>query len=68
MSENSGYGVSFGTVRITDLDFADDAEFRATEVLSEAVYSPCEAESPEPRVSWMKTKVQASGDIPDARR
>ena len=25
LSERSGYGVSFGTLRITDLDFADDA-------------------------------------------
>ena len=36
MSEKSGCGVSFGTVRITDLDIADDAVIFAetTEVLA----------------------------------
>ena len=33
MSEKSGFGLSFGSVRITDLDFADDAVvFAQTEV------------------------------------
>ena len=43
ISEKSGCGVSFGTVRITDLDFADDAVkfaettevFAALDLLSE---------------------------------
>ena len=42
MSENSGRGVSFGTVRITtDLDFAEDAIMPAetTEDLAEALES-----------------------------
>ena len=39
MSENSGCEVSFGTVRITDLDSADDAVIFAetTDVLAEAL-------------------------------
>ena len=41
MSEKSGCGVSFGTVRITDLDLADDAVIfaEATEVLAGALDS-----------------------------
>ena len=56
----------FGTVRITDLDFADDAVIIAetTEVLAGALdLLSEEAEPLELRVSWIKTKVQAFGDI-----
>ena len=62
MSEKSGYGVSFGLVPITYLDFADDAVILAetTEVFAE------EAEALGLRVSWMETKVQAFADILDA--
>ena len=61
MSERSDCGVSFGTVRITDLDFADDAVIFAetTEVLAEALDSLNEEAEPLGlRVSWIKTKVQ----------
>ena len=65
----SGCGVSFGEVRITDLDFADDAVIfaetldvliMALETLSE------EAEPLGLRVSWVKTKIQDFGSILDA--
>ena len=64
MSEKSGCGVSFGKVRITDLDFADDAVIFAeiTEVLAGALEG---AEPLELRVSWIKTKVKAFCDILD---
>ena len=60
MSEKSGYGVSFGTVRITDLDFADDAVILAetAEVLAGALDSLSkEAEPLGLRVSLIKIKV-----------
>ena len=59
MSEKTVCGVSFGTVRITDLHFEDDAVIFAetTEVLPRALGL---------RVSWIKTKVEALGDILDA--
>ena len=66
MLENSSCGVSFGTVRITDVDFADDAIIFAetTEVLSGALdLLSEEAESLELRVSCIMTKVQAFVDI-----
>ena len=69
MLEKSGCGVSFGTVRIADLDFADDAVIFAetTEVPVEALESLSqEAELLGLRVSWIKTKVQAFSDILDA--
>ena len=69
MSEKSGCGVSFGTVRISDLHFADDAVIFAetTEVLPGALDSLSEEAEPLGlRVSWIKTKVQAFGDILDA--
>ena len=65
----SGCGVSFGEIRITDLDFADDAVIfaetldvliMALETLSE------EAEPLGLRVSWIKTKIQDFGSILDA--
>ena len=61
--------MSFGTVRITDLDFADDAVIFAetTEVLTGALDSLSEEAEPLGlRVSWIKTKVQAFGDTLDA--
>ena len=54
MSENSGYGLSFGKVTITSLDFADyEAIFaETTKVLLEALESLSEeAEPPGLRVS-----------------
>ena len=58
--EKSGCGLSFGTVRITDLDFADDAVIFAetTKVLEGALNSLSEEAEPLGlRVSWIKTKV-----------
>ena len=48
MSEKTGCGMSFGTVRITDLDFADDAVILAktTEVLAGALDSLSEEAEP----------------------
>ena len=69
IEENSGCGVSYGTVRITVLDFVDDAVVYAetTEVLAEALESLYEeTESLRLRVPWIKTKVQAFVDIIDA--
>ena len=68
MLEKSGCGVSFGSVRINDLDFADDAVIfvKTTEILAGALDSMSgEAVPLGLRVSWIKTKVQAFGDIPD---
>ena len=69
MSEKSDCRVPFGRVRITDLDFADDAVVLAetTEVLAEALDSLWEEAEPLGlRESWIKTKVQAFGEILDA--
>ena len=65
MSEKSGCGVSFGTIRIIYLDFADVAVIFAdtTEVLAGAL--DLMSEEAEPlglRVFWIETKVQAFGD------
>ena len=69
MSERSSCGTSFENVKISDLDFADDAVIfaetldillGALEVLNE------ESEPLELRVSWVKTKIQAFSDILDA--
>ena len=69
MSERSSCGVSFGNVKISDLDFADDAVIfaetldillGALEVLNEM------SEQLGLRVSWVKTKIQAFNDILDA--
>ena len=60
--------MSFGTVRITNHDFAGDAVIFAetTEILAAALDSPsAEAEPLGLRVSWIKSKVQAFGDILD---
>ena len=64
MLEKSGSEVSFGTVQITDLDFADDAIIFAetTEVLAGAL--DLLSEEAEPlglQISWINTKVQAFG-------
>ena len=54
LSEKSGCGVSTGTVRFTDFDFADDAIIFAetTEVLPEDLQSQCrmDCESPGSRL------------------
>ena len=69
MSERSSCGASFGNVKISDLDFADDAVIFAEtldillgtlKVLNE------ESEPLGLRVSWVKTKIQAFNDILDA--
>ena len=60
MSEKSACEASFGTARITDLDFADDAVVYAetTDVLAGALDSLSEEAEPLGlRVSWMETKV-----------
>jgi len=65
----SGCGASFGDVRITDLDFADDAVILAEtlDVLTEALETlTVEAEPLGLRVSWIKTKIQDFGSILDA--
>ena len=68
MSEKSGCRVPFGTVRITDLDSVDDAVIFAEtpEILREALESLSEEAEPLGlQVSWMKTKIQAFGEILD---
>ena len=69
MSERSSCGASFGKVKISDLDFADDAVIfpetldillGAHEVLNE------ESEPLGLWVSWVKTNIQAFNDILDA--
>ena len=71
MSERSSCTASFGNVRISDLDFADDAVIfvetldtllGALEVLNE------ESEPLGLRVSEVKNKIQAFNDILDAAR
>ena len=67
--KSSGCGESFGTVRVTHVDFANDAVIfvRTTEVLADALESLSEEAEPLGlRVSWIKTKVQAFGGILDA--
>ena len=69
MFENSGCVVSFGSVRITDIYFANNAVILAktTEVISEALESLREeAETVGLRAFWIKTKVQAFGGMQDA--
>ena len=69
MSERSSCGASFGNIKISDLDFADDAVIvaetldillGALEVLNE------QSEPLGLLVSWVKTKIQAFNDILDA--
>ena len=59
-------GVSFGDVRITDLDYADNVVILAEtkETLPEALETLSEESEPLGlRVSWIKTKIQAFGDV-----
>ena len=69
ISERSSCGTSLGNVKLSDLDFADNAVIfaeildillGAQEVLNE------ESEPLGLRVSWVKTKIQAFNDILDA--
>ena len=69
MSETSRCGASFGNVKISDLDFADDAVIfvetldillGALDVLNDKL------ELLGLWVSWIKTKIQAFNDILDA--
>jgi len=69
MSKRSSCGASFGNVKISDLNFADDAVIfaetlnillGALKVLNE------ESEPLGLLVSWVKTKIQAFNDILDA--
>ena len=69
MLERSSCGVSFGNVKISDLDLADDAvNFEETLDILLGAFGVLNEES-EPlglRVSWVKTKIQAFNDILDA--
>ena len=69
MSDRSSCGASFGNVNISDLDFADDAVIFAVtmDILMGALQALNEESEPLGlRVSWVKTKIQASNDILDA--
>ena len=72
MSEKSGCVVSSGTVRITDLDFADDAVVfseitEVTRLSPEALELLSEKAKPLGfRLCWITTKVQKFGDILEA--
>ena len=67
--ERSSCGASFGNVKISDLDFADDAVIFAEtlEILLGALEVLNEESEPLGLwVSWVKTKIQAFNDILDA--
>ena len=69
MSERSSCGASFGNVKISDLDFTDDAVVFAEtlDILLGAIKVLNEESEPLGlRVSWVKTKIQAFNDILDA--
>ena len=69
MSERSSCGASFGNVKISDLDFADDAVIfaKTPDILLGALeVLNVESESLGLWVSWVKTKIQAFNDILDA--
>ena len=69
MSERSICGASFGNVKISDLDFADDAVIFAETLdilLGALEMLNQESEPLGLRVSWVKTKIQAFNDILDA--
>ena len=69
MLERSSCGASFGNVKISDLDFADDAVIFAEtpDILLGALKVLNEESEPLGlRVSWVKTKIQAFIDILDA--
>ena len=62
MSERAESGVSFGTVRITDLDFADDAGIFAgtTEILADAFETLNEEATLKLRVAWITPRSRRS--------
>ena len=67
--ERSSCGASFGNVKISDLDFADDGVIFAEtrDILLGAVMVLNEESEPlRLWVSWVKTKIQAFNDILDA--
>ena len=69
MEESSSCGASFGNVKISDLDFADDAVIFAEnlDILLGALSVLNEESEPLGlRVFWVKTKIQAFIDILDA--
>ena len=69
MSERLSCGASFGNVKISDLDFTDDAViFTETVDIILGVLTVLNEESEllGLRVSWVKTKIQAFSDILDA--
>ena len=68
MSERSSCGASFGNVKISDLDFADDAVILAK--MLDILFVALEALNEESEllglwVSWVKTKIEAFNDILD---
>ena len=69
MSERSRYGASFGNVKISDLDFADDAvNFAETLDILLGALNVLNEES-DPLGFWVylvKTKIQAFNNIFDA--
>jgi len=69
MSERSSCGASFGNIKISDLDFSDDAViFEETlDILMGALGVLNEELEPLGlQISWVKTKIQAFIDILDA--
>ena len=69
MAERSSCGASFGNVKISDLDFADNAVIiaEALDILLGALKVLNEESEPlELRVSWVKTNIQAFNDILEA--
>ena len=67
MSENFGYGLSFGGVLIIDFGFADNVFAEKIKVLFEVLESLSEEAEPlRLQASWIKNKIQAFGDILDA--
>ena len=65
MSERSSCGASFGNVKISDLDFVDDAVIFVETVDILKVLNE-EWETLGLWVSWVKTKIQAFNDILEA--
>ena len=69
MSEKSSCSASFGNVKISDLDFADDAVIfvKTLDILLGALEVLIEESEPLGlRVSWVKTKLKAFIEIMDA--
>ena len=68
MSERSSCGALFGNVKISDLDFADDAVIfvETLDILLGALGVLNEESEPLVlKVFWVKTKIQAFNDILD---